>query len=156
VRHRFVLSNYQIVPVGRKLAEDRGSGMTLYETRGALRLKASLVGVYPDRWSGPGALWTQYGCDGGALRVHLLSDPVMYNRAPQSITAQVNGKTVRTFAVPTTRAATIAVPLPRHVVTCAVNFAVTPTAVPAQVFPNNPDTRTLGIRFTGFDYRPAG
>jgi hypothetical protein len=47
------------------------------------------------------------------------------------------------------------VPLPRRKGVCAVNFLVGPTAVPAQSIPGNGDTRTLGIRFVGFDYRPA-
>ena len=54
------------------------------------------------------------------------------------------------------RAATFSVPLPRRAHgTCAVNFLVNPTAVPDQVQPGNGDTRTLGIRFLGFDYEPA-
>ena len=32
IRQRYVLSNYQVVPAGRPLAADRGTGMTLYET----------------------------------------------------------------------------------------------------------------------------
>jgi hypothetical protein len=154
VRHRYILSNYQVVPEGRPVAEDRGTGMTLYETSGPLRIKGTLVGVYPDRWSGGAALWTQYGCDGGTLRAHLLSDPLLYHRRPQSLTAQLDNKTIAQTTVPSTRAATFSVPLPRRGV-CAVNFLVAPTAVPAQTIPGTGDTRTLGIRFLRFDYRPA-
>jgi hypothetical protein len=58
--------------------------------------------------------------------------------------------------VPTTRDAVFTVRLPRRARgVCAINFLVNPTAVPAQVFPGNGDTRTLGIRFLGFDYEPA-
>jgi len=155
VRHRYVLSNYQVTPAGRPLARDDRAGMTLYETRGPLRIKATLVGIYPDRWSGGAALWTQYGCNGGVLRTRLLSDPVLYGRGKQVITAQIDGRTIAQTTVPSTRAATLSVPLPHHAGVCAVNFLVNPTAVPAQVIPGNGDTRTLGIRFLGFDYRPG-
>jgi hypothetical protein len=156
LRHHYVLSNYQVVPYGRALARDEGTGMTLYETTGPLRIKATLVGVYPDRWSGGAALWTQYGCNGGVLTAHVLSDPVLYNRGTQALTAQLDGKTIAQTTVPTTRPAAFSVPLPRRASVCAVNFLVNPTAVPAQVIPGNGDTRTLGIRFLSFDYRPAG
>jgi hypothetical protein len=155
IQQRYVLSNYQVVPAGRPLAEDRGTGMTLYETKGPVRIKGTLVGLYPDRWSGPAALWTQYGCNGGTLRVHLLSDPALYHRGRQTIVAMLGTKTIARTTVPTTRATTFAVPLPRRAGVCPVNFVVTPTAVPAQAFPGSGDVRTLGIRFLGFDYRPA-
>jgi hypothetical protein len=155
VRHRYVLSNYQVVPNGRPLAQDSHTGMTLYETNGPLRVKATLVGVYPDRWSGGAALWTQYGCNGGVLRAHVLSDPTLYPGGSQEIAAQLGGKTIAQTTARTDKAATFSVPLPRHAGICAVNFLVSPTAVPAEVIPGNRDTRTLGIRFLGFDYEPA-
>jgi hypothetical protein len=156
IRHRYVLSNYQVVPEGKPLARDSRTGMTLYETSGPLRIRGTLVGVYPDRWSGGAALWTQYGCRGGVLRAHLLSDPALFHRGRQALAAQLDGKTIAQTTVPTTRDSTFSVPLPRraHGV-CAVNFLVNPTAVPAQVTPRTGDTRTLGIRFLGFDYEPA-
>jgi len=156
IRQRYVLSNYQVVPEGRVLARDRGTGMTLYETKGKARIKGTLVGVYPDRWSGGAALWTQYGCNGGTLTAHLLSDPGLFDRGVQGVTAQIDGKTVAQTRVRTTRPATFSVPLPRHGGACAVNFLVSPTAAPAEVYPGNGDTRQLGIRFLRFDYRPAG
>jgi len=156
ITQRYVLSNYQVVPVGQPLAADRGTGMTLYETKGPIRIKGTLVGAYPDRWSGPAVLWTQYRCNGGTLRVHVLSDPALFHRGEQTITAMIGAKTIATTKVPTTRAVTFAVPMPKRADVCPVNFIITPTAVPAQALPANGDTRTLGIRFLGFDYRPAG
>ena len=138
------------------IARDGGTGMTLYETSGPLRIKATVVGLYTDRWSGPAALWTQYGCHGGTLRAHLLSDPGLFHRRVQGLTAQIDGKTVAQLRVPTTRPATFSVPMPKRAGVCAVNFLVAPTAVPAQVFPGNGDLRPLGIRFLRVDYRPAG
>jgi hypothetical protein len=149
-----VLSNYQVVPAGTALDDDPGTGMTLYRTRGPLRVEGTLVGLYPDRWSGPAALWTQYGCRGGTLRAHVLSDPALFHRGAQTITAMLGTKTLATRSVPSTHDAVVSVPLPRHTPVCAVNFIVTPTAAPAQAVPGNGDTRTLGIRFLGFDYRP--
>jgi hypothetical protein len=153
---RYVLSNLQVVPYGTPIAADRGTGMTLYKTNGPLRIRGTLLGLYPDRWSGGAALWTLYGCNGGVLRAHLLSDPALYHRGRQALAAQLDGKTIARTTVPTTRDAVFTVRLPRRAEgVCAVNFLVNPTAVPAQVFPGNGDTRTLGIRFLGFDYEPA-
>ena len=154
--HGYVLSNLQVVPYGTPIAADRGTGMTLYKTEGPLRIKGTLLGLYQDRWSGGAALWTQYGCRGGVLRAHVLSDPGLFHRGKQALAAQLDGKTIAQTTVSTTRAATFSVPLPRRAHgTCAVNFLVNPTAVPDQVQPGNGDTRTLGIRFLGFDYEPA-
>lgn len=156
VRQRYILSNYQVVPYGQPIARDRGTGMTLYDVRGPLRIKGTLVGLFPDRWSGPVVQWTQYACDGGVLRVHLLSDPGLYHRGVQTVTAALNNTTpLAQTTVRTTRPKVFSVPLPRHLGACQVNFVITPTAVPAQVFPGNGDPRTLGIRFLRFDYRPA-
>ena len=154
--HGYVLSNLQVVPYGTPIAADRGTGMTLYKTEGPLRIEGTLLGLYQDRWSGGAALWTQYGCRGGVLRAHVLSDPGLFHRGKQALAAQLDGKTIAQTTVSTTRAATFSVPLPRRAHgTCAVNFLVNPTAVPDQVQPGNGDTRTLGIRFLGFDYEPA-
>jgi hypothetical protein len=88
--------------------------------------------------------------------VHVLSDPALFHRGKQTIAATIGTKTIATTKVPTTRAVTFAVPMPKRADVCPVNFIITPTAVPAQALPANGDTRTLGIRFLGFDYRPAG
>jgi hypothetical protein len=129
--------------------------MTLYETDDPLRIKGTLLGLFPDRWSGGAALWTQYGCHGGTLRAHVLSDPVLYHRGDQMITAMLGNKVLTRSSVRTTRPETVSVPLPQRAGICAVNFIVSPTSVPAQAIPGKLDTRTLGIRFLGFDYRPA-
>src|SRR5262249_5049420 len=125
VRQRYVLSNYQVEPRGRPLARDSRTGMTLYRTSGPLRISGTLLGLYPDRWSGGAVLWTHYGCRGGVLRAHLLSDPGLFHRGMQALAAQLDGKTIAQTTVPTTRAATFSVRLPRraHGV-CAVTFLV--------------------------------
>jgi hypothetical protein len=155
VRQRFVLANDQVAVVGRVLARDRPVGMTLYETNGPLRIRSTVVGIFPDRWVGGGALYTQYGCRGGTLRVRVLSDPVLFHRGVQTVTATLGTRTLSQTSVPTTRFATVAVPLPRHVSPCPISFTISPTAVPAQTVPGKTDTRTLGIRFVRFDYRPG-
>lgn len=154
VRQRYVLSNSYVIPDGRPLARDPGAGMTLYETTGPLRIGATLVGLYPDHWSGPTVYWTRYGCNGGTLRVILVSDRTLYHRGTQTVVAQLDNKVIARRVVHSTRPATMSVPLPAGRRVCPVTFQVSPTAVPAQVFPGNGDTRTLGIRFFGFDYQP--
>jgi hypothetical protein len=84
-----------------------------------------------------------------------LSDPVLYHRGVQTLTALLGNRVLGTKTVRTTRPATFTVSLPSNVPVCAVKYRITPTAVPAQVLPGNGDTRTLGIRFLRFDYVPA-
>jgi hypothetical protein len=151
----YVLADYQERPVGRLIARDAGTGMGLYATAPPLRLRSRIDGIYLDRWSGPEALYTQWGCRGGTLRAHVLSDPVLYHRGVQTLTALLGDRVLGTKTVPTTRPATFTVSLPSGIPVCAVKYRITPNAVPAQVFPNNGDTRTLGIRFLRFDYVPA-
>jgi hypothetical protein len=157
VSSHYVLADYQVRPVGRVIARDAGTGMGLYATVPPVRLRSRIDGIFLDRWSGPEALYTQWGCHGGTLRAHVLSDPVLYNRGVQTLTALLgdSDKVLGTKTVRTTRPATFTVSLPSNVPVCAVKYRVTPTAVPAQVFPRNGDTRTLGIRFVRFDYVPA-
>jgi hypothetical protein len=152
-RARYVLANSQVVPAGRVLARDSGIGMTLYETDGVVRIRSTVAGLYLDRWSGPSVSYTQYGCRGGTLYVHVLPDPKLFHRGLQTLTATMGNTTLAQTAVPTTKPATFVVPMPKNAQTCAVNFLVSPTAVPAQVL-GKPDTRTLGIRFMSFSYVP--
>ena len=151
VRHRYVLSNYYVYPEGRALARDRGTGMTLYDTRGPLRVSGTLVGVYPDRWSGVGALWTQYACNGGTLRAHVLSDPLLFP-GRQTVTAMLGQKVLGRTVIRTDRRQTVTVDLPpQRSGTCAVNFVISPTTSPAQAIGAG-DMRQLGVRFLGVDY----
>lgn len=157
VHSRYVLANYQVVPRGEELADDRDTGMTLYRTSGPLRITETNVGMYPDRWSGPGVLWTKYDCRGGVLRARVLSDPAILRNASQTLTAYegtdatkpLGHKTVRP-GVPTT----FAVHLRSTGKTCSTTISVSPTAVPAQVT-HSGDARQLGTRFLRFDYEPA-
>jgi hypothetical protein len=153
----YVLADYQERPVGRVIARDPGTGMGLYAAAHPLRLRSRIDGIYLDRWSGPEALYTQWGCRGGTVRAHVLSDPGMYHGGVQTLTALVgnSNRVLGTTTIRTTRPATFTVSLPPNVPVCAVKYRVTPTTVPAQVFPGNGDTRTLGIRFLRFDYVPA-
>jgi hypothetical protein len=155
VNARYVLADYQERPVGRLIARDPGTGMGLYATTPPVRLQSRIDGIYLDRWSGPEALYTRWSCHGGTLRAHVLSDPVLYHRGVQTLTALLGDRVLGTKTVPTTRPATFTVSLPSGIPVCSVKYRITPNAVPAQVFPNNGDTRTLGIRFLRFDYVPA-
>ena len=57
------------------------------------------------------------------------------------------------FRVPVGATRRLAVPLEPRRSTCAVSFAVSPTAVPAQVQPGSTDVRELGMHFLGFRHR---
>jgi hypothetical protein len=153
-RTAYVLTNQALLPRGRAVARDPLAGLTVYRTAGPLRLQAKIDGVYPDRWSGPEAGYTRYACAGGSLGVTLLSDPGLFPQ-PQTVAASIAGKDVaqKTFR-PTLKPVSFRVPLRATAGECAVSFSVSPTVVPAQARPGNPDTRALGVRFLRFDYRP--
>lgn len=154
VRSRYVLANYQVVPVGEQLGLDRETGMTLYRTSGPLRIASTNVGVYPDRWSGAGILWTGYGCLGGVLRTDVLSDPALFRGATQTLTAYQGTDATKPLATKKVRPGVptrFEVPLRPTSGVCSTTIAVDPTAVPAQVL-HTGDTRALGIRFLRFQY----
>jgi hypothetical protein len=154
VRADYVLTNQALVLKAPAAARDPLVGLTVYRTTGPLALRARIDGLYPDRWSGSTVGYTRYACTGGTLDVTLLSDPGLFPQ-PQTVAASIAGKEVaqKTFR-PTLKPVSLRVPLRASAGECDVSFSVTPTVVPAQVRPGNPDTRTLGVRFLRFDYRP--
>jgi hypothetical protein len=154
MRSRYVLTNQQIAPQGKLVASDRTVGMYGYRTPSPVRLAAKIDGISGDRWSGPTVDYTRYSCGGGTLTTWLLGDPTLEPH-PESVVASVAGKTVaaKTFT-PTVRPVAMRVPLRGSGGLCHVTFTVSPTVVPAQVT-GTADTRTLGVRFLRFAYRPG-
>ena len=128
--------------------------MYVHRTPSPVRLAAQVDGISADRWSGPTANYTRYGCRRGVLTARLLGDPVLEPH-PESVVASVAGKTVAAKRFrPRARPVSMLVPLRGRKGLCQVTFTVSPTAVPDQVLRNG-DTRTLGVRFLGFAYRPG-
>jgi hypothetical protein len=139
---------------GEVVARDPGTGMTVVRAGGPLRLAARIQGIDPsDNWSGPEVTYTRLGCRGGSLRVTLTSDPLLFSE-PQTVVARVGGReAARAVVRPTDVDVPLRVPLVARDGRCEVAFAVSPTAVPAEVL-GTEDARELGIHFTSFAYSP--
>lgn len=154
VEAEYALSDGSFPLGGEPIARDPGVGMTLYRVDGPLALSALIDGLYPnDTWSGPELTYTRLGCDGGILTVSVTSDPVLFTR-PQTVTAAVGGMVVaETRVAPRAADHPLVVPLQSANGRCEVTFAITPTAVPAEVVGGG-DTRELGIHFAAFQYNP--
>lgn len=154
LRAQYVLTDTSQFLHGAPVAEDEESGMKLYRVDGPVRVVGGLSGIYPDLWSGPTAAFTASGCHGGHLSMRLTGDPDLQPR-PQTIVARSGGRVVgrivirpRHFHVP------FRVPLVSRGGVCTVEFAISPTAVPAKVLGRN-DSRALGIRFQNVRYEPS-
>jgi hypothetical protein len=152
VQAKYILVDPTVVIVGKPIARDPGTGMTLYRPATPLRLRALIQGVYLDHWSGPNVIYTAYGCHGGSLKLTLLSDRDLHPR-PLKIVAKVGGKPVARFIYkPGLVPRTMTVPLTGRAGVCPVTISV-PTAVPL-VTTGRQDTRSLGVRFLHFAYSP--
>ena len=150
VRSRYVLTDGSVQLAGKVVAQDTTKGAFLYELGGPMRQTSYVTGLYPnDTWSGPSVTYTRLSCTGGSLTVHLQSDTALFTK-PQTVSS--GGRSVH-VAPAETRLFTV--PMVQRGKTCVARFTVAPTAIPAVVTNGeNPDSRVLGIHFTGFDYKP--
>jgi hypothetical protein len=155
VRASYVLTDGSVALAGRVIRQDARKGILLYRVGGPLRQTSFVEGLYPqDTWSGPTATYTRLACRGGSVTVELQSDPGLFS-APQTVTAFAGARRLGRVRVGPREIRTLTVPLRPAGGTCAVFFAVSPTAVPAVVTNGqNPDPRRLGIHFNLFSYSP--
>jgi Dolichyl-phosphate-mannose-protein mannosyltransferase len=155
VHAHYLLVNQTIFPRGRMVAEDPLTGIRLYRTAGRyVRISQLISGIYPDTWSGPNLGYQRFGCVGGTLIVTLTSDPQIHPDN-QLVTASEGGREVARRVIKPVHdvGRRMVVPLRSTGGDCGVDFTITPTAVPNDALKNG-DLRQLGIRFTGFVYRP--
>jgi Dolichyl-phosphate-mannose-protein mannosyltransferase len=155
VHSDYLLVNQSILPRGRLVAEDPGTGMRLFRTPGRyVHIDQIVSGVYPDTWSGPEAGYQRYACKGGTLTVTMTSDPALHPY-DQVVTAIEANRVVARKVVKRSRdvGQRMTVPLKSQGGDCGVRFTITPSRSPDDAF-NNGDKRVLGIRFTRFVYRP--
>ena len=153
IQPRYLLVDDTFTPAGRVVARDRIPATTLYELEGPLRSAWTVAGLYPgDTWSGAEVTYTRYDCVGGILRVHLRSDPSLFTE-PTTVTARIEGKVAGRVTFEANEESELATRLLPRDGRCVVNFAVSPTGVPAELtLGANPDTRVLGTHFDRFDY----
>jgi hypothetical protein len=153
---RYALLDGSVTPDGVVVARDAELGTTLWRLTGPLSSRAVVTGLYADgNWSGRTATWSLLRCAPGTLTAAVHSDPSLFD-TPQVVRAVTRGATASTAVRPDARASvTIPVRPATPGGTCTVRFAVTPTAVPAEVIPGSTDERELGVHFDAFAYEPA-
>jgi Dolichyl-phosphate-mannose-protein mannosyltransferase len=155
VRADYALAEPQVALSGEEVARDPTTGLVLYRMPSdQVRVRARTAGVYPDSWTGPEASYTLWRCLGGQLTVDIASQADLFT-TPQTVTAVSGQRSIGRLRIRPGQEKTLTVPVRPEGGHCAVTLRVTPTAVPAQVL-GTPDTRSLGVRVTRFDYRPDG
>ena len=148
----YVLVDDQTALAGEVVAEDRGRGIKLVESGGAISIAEQVSGIFGDRWTGAEATYTRFACLGGELEVSISTDAGIHQR-PQTVTALVGGAEQASVTItPDSPSAILRVPLVSTDGACGVAFAVAPTVVPAEVSALA-DTRALGVRFDTLTYR---
>ena len=147
----YVLVDPQTELVGDVIAVDPGRGSRLVEVGGPVLVAEQVAGIFADRWSGAEASYTRFACNGGELEVTISSDAGIHP-ALQTVTA-FNGETelASTTVDPVAAPTTLVVPLVSTDGVCSARFAISPTAIPAEVA-GLPDTRARGVRFETFNY----
>jgi len=117
-------------------------------------LQTHVSGVFADSWSGRHVGYTRFDCTGGKLSVVLQSDPHLFTR-DQVVTATAGGRVLGLRRVPPSGERRLTVPLrPAADHVCRVTFTSAHLLSPAAVVAGNTDTRSLGVRFLHFDFRP--
>ncbi|HEY1317309.1 MAG TPA: glycosyltransferase family 39 protein [Gaiella sp.] len=151
----YALLDGSVSPDGQIVARDLPLGITLWRLLGPLSSTTSLTGIYPnDTWSGRNVRWTKLHCRGGELDVALHSDPNLVGNELTQVLATVVGRPVARISVAATGTARLRVPLTAVDGSCAVDFLVTPTRIPADRIAGSTDTRPLGVHFDSFVYQP--
>ena len=136
---------------GRVVARDRAIGMLLYRVGGPIAVRTLTAGLYPgDQWSGPEVTFARFACQGGTLVALVGSDASLFT-TPQTVTASTAGREVARATLRPGATRRLTVPLRREQGVCNVKFAVSPTAVPADVL-GSEDGRELGVRFLRIRY----
>jgi hypothetical protein len=153
VRAEYVLADEFVPLAGRPIARDRPKGTVLLRTSGPLRATQVVAGLYTgDTWSTATVTYERLRCAGGSVEVELVTDGRLFPDG-QTVTARRGGRVVARARVGPSTPTTLTVPLRRGSDgRCRVVFAVSPTAVPAQVLPGSTDVRRLGVHFQRFDY----
>ncbi|MGH2935670.1 MAG: glycosyltransferase, partial [Gaiellaceae bacterium] len=158
VGERYVLAPLSVQLVGTRIAADPSRQLVLYRVTPPARITTRITGVYPttpgvEAWSAGHAQWLRSNCSGGTLAVKVSSDQKLFP-SPQTltVTGTTTGGTYSIAPGTSDRAFTFVLRPVNGV--CRVAFAVSPTAVPAKIEPGSSDTRTLGLHFTPFVYKP--
>jgi len=155
----YVLAPATVHLVGTKIAADPAKQLVLYRVAQPARITTRVIGLYPtvpgvEAWSRAHVRWIHAQCSGGTLSVKVSSDAKLFQGTTSTIA--ISGTTTsRTLSIaPTTVDRLISLKLIPANGVCRVDFAISPTRVPAKVETGNTDTRHLGLHFTQPVYTP--
>jgi 4-amino-4-deoxy-L-arabinose transferase-like glycosyltransferase len=152
VRDELMLLDGTFDPDGDPLAREPLTGMTLWRLDGPLQTaNVHITGLYPnDTWSGEVVRYRKEPCRPGTLAVALGSDPSLFDRATTVVARNAGTVLGRIRVAPNAGRVVLRVPLRPRDGICRIEFEISPTAVPHEVDPANPDDRVLGAHFYGF------
>ncbi len=159
VAERYVLAPASVQLVGTRIASDPAKQLFLYRVTPPARITTRVTGLYPttpgiEAWSGAHVSWIHSDCgSGGTLTVKVSSDANLF--AGTTSTIVVKGSTAsQTFHIsPQTVDKPITLQLNPQAGICRVDFAISPTRIPARVpRMHSTDPRSLGLHFTPFVY----
>ena len=63
---------------GEVVVRNELTGMAAYRVDGPLVVVEQLQGLYPDRWTGPYAIYRRYDCAGGSVLLDFETNPVLH------------------------------------------------------------------------------
>ncbi|MGH2971213.1 MAG: glycosyltransferase [Gaiellaceae bacterium] len=159
VTERYVLAPSSVQLVGTRLGSDPAKQLVLYRVAQPARITTRVAGLYPanpgqEPWSRGHVTWIRSQCTGGTLAVKVSSDANLFKGTASTVA--ISGSTTPHMLTiePTTVDRLITLKLVPQNRVCRVDFAVTPTLVPAKVESGNHDTRHLGLHFARFVYTP--
>ncbi|MFL5912553.1 MAG: glycosyltransferase [Gaiellaceae bacterium] len=161
VTESYVLAPTSVQILGTRIAADPAKQLVLYHVTPPARITTRIAGLYPttpgvEAWSGAHVSWVHADCSsGGTLTVKVSSDANLFAGATSTIV--VTGTTAsQTFRIsPQTVDEPITLHLNPQAGVCRVDFAISPTRVPARIpRMHSTDTRRLGLHFAPFVYTP--
>ena len=160
VTEPYVLAPASVQLVGRIVARDPAKQLVLYRVTAPARITTRVAGLYPttpgvEAWSGAHVSWTRTSCRPGTLAVKVSGDARLFAGTTSTMTISGTTATRTVHVVPTAVDEPIVVQLTPAGTTCRVDFAVSPTRVPARYEHGTTDTRRLGLHFTPFVYTPS-
>jgi hypothetical protein len=148
----FVVADSYSSVVGDRIAADPEHRIELVRVDGPLKVAQNVVGLYADGWMGAEFSYARYACGGGTAVFSFASDPLLHS-GPVGVTAFVgDSEGPKVDLQPTDVGVALEVPLVAQDGICGVRLVASSTAVPAEVS-GEPDTRALGLRLVGIEYR---
>jgi hypothetical protein len=149
LRLRFALTDIWTKLRGEVVVRNELTGMAAYRVDGPLVVVEHLQGLYPDRWTGPYAVYRRYDCAGGSLLLDFETNPVLHPKR-FAVSVSQNGVAAGQLPVPARPAdKVLSIPLRPRGGFCEISLGI-PTASATRETPG--DLRQLGLRIRSIRY----